>query len=82
MPVLSAGIIRNLCVVLVGKDEQERIIKAFAESEKYTLQSVDCLGKLQSLKSGLMHDLLTGKVRVNDTKNLIFTPESLWTPLN
>jgi len=64
MPVLSAGIIRKLCVVVIGVDEQARIIQTIGKSEECILSSSESLNKLRSLKTALMQDLLTGKKRV------------------
>lgn len=64
MPVLSGGIIRKLRVVILGLNEQKRIIQMIAGSEAALLSSSTHLTKLRSLKTALMQDLLTGKKRV------------------
>jgi type I restriction enzyme S subunit len=64
MPVLSAGIIRKLCVVVIKADEQARIIQTISKSEECIFSASESLNKLRSLKTGLMQDLLTGKKRV------------------
>jgi len=64
MPVLSGGIIKKLRVVILSLDEQKRIIQMIAGSEAALLSSSTHLTKLLSLKTALMQDLLTGKVRV------------------
>ena len=76
MPVLSGGIIRKLRVVILGLNEQKRIIQMIAGSEAALLSSSTHLAKLRSLKTALMQDLLTGKkrvtallIRVNDNDN-------------
>ena len=76
MPVLSGGIIRKLGVVILGLNEQKRIIQMIAGSEAALLSSSTHLAKLRSLKTALMQDLLTGKkrvtallIRVNDNDN-------------
>lgn len=75
MPVLSGGIIRKLRVVILGLNEQKRIIQMIAGSEAALLSSSTHLAKLRSLKTALMQDLLTGKVRVtpllNEPKEII-----------
>lgn len=45
-------------------DEQERIFQIIEGQNKLILESEKQLHKLQSLKTGLMQDLLSGKVRV------------------
>jgi type I restriction enzyme, S subunit len=71
MPVISAGIIRNLRVVVIGVDEQMRIVQTVEKSNKNIVSSAERLNKLRSLKTALIQDLLTGKKRVkallNDT---------------
>ncbi len=69
MPVLSAGIIRKLCVVVIGRAEQTRIIQTVGKLEKCLLTSSKRLNKLRSIKTALMQDLLTGKVRVTPLLN-------------
>lgn len=64
MPVLSAGIIRKLCVVVIETDEQSRVIQIISKSEEGNLSSSEHLNKLRSIKTALMQDLLTGKKRV------------------
>lgn len=46
------------------KEEQERIVSRFAGLESSRLADVVPLEKLRLMKAGLMHDLLTGRVRV------------------
>ncbi len=64
MPVLSAGIIRKLHVVVIGMTEQSRIIKTLLSAERCILSSLERHNKLRSLKTALMQDLLMGKKRV------------------
>ena len=69
MPNLNTGILWDIKVALPSIEEQTRI-----ESQ---LQAVDCdevavgnrLQKLRSLKTALMQDLLTGKIRVTPLLN-------------
>ena len=54
-----------LPVPLVGGDEQSKIVnKINSYNRKYSIEKMN-LTKLKQQKSGLMHDLLTGKVQVN-----------------
>lgn len=46
-------------------DEQKRIDSVFLEIDNLINEQKNNLAKLQSLKTGLMQDLLSGKVRVN-----------------
>lgn len=48
--------------------EQERIDELFARIDNSIIKEQNSLYKLQSLKTGLMQDLLSGNVRVNDLK--------------
>jgi type I restriction enzyme, S subunit len=47
-------------------DEQEKIAEALASMDAKILEEQNYWDKLQSVKSGLMSDLLTGRVRVPD----------------
>lgn len=49
-------------------NEQERIDELFARIDNSIIKEQCSLSKLQSLKTGLMQDLLSGKVRVNNLK--------------
>ncbi|MFZ2412261.1 MAG: restriction endonuclease subunit S, partial [Candidatus Methanoperedens sp.] len=69
MPVLSAGIIRKLSIVIIGVAEQKRITEVLTRSERSVLSHFERLNKLRSLKSALMQDLLTGKKRVTALLN-------------
>jgi type I restriction enzyme S subunit len=48
-----------------SKDEQEAIIQRIEKLNEYSDELKNKFSKLQSLKTGLMQDLLSGKVRVN-----------------
>lgn len=69
MPVISAGIIRKLCVVIIGVDEQVRIVQIINKSDECVVSSSVRLNKLRSLKTALMQDLLTGKKRITALLN-------------
>lgn len=64
MPVLSAGIIRSLSIPIVDIEEQRRIALALQAVDKCKNGVIKESAKLRSLKTALMQDLLTGKVRV------------------
>lgn len=53
-----------LPVPVPKKDEQKRIVEAFDNLDESLRIEEAMLSKMRSLKTGLMHDLLTGKVRV------------------
>ena len=55
----------NLPICVPPPDEQERIIKVIKEFNDNFTNEKDYLNKLNALKTGLMQDLLSGKVRVN-----------------
>ena len=46
------------------KHEQERITEVLLKIERYGANEYAVLNKLRSIKTALMQDLLTGKVRV------------------
>jgi type I restriction enzyme S subunit len=65
-------------VIPTPKPEEQALIGKFYESVDSNQERLEeSARKLESLKAGLMHDLLTGKVRVTDIQNPILTPESL-----
>jgi type I restriction enzyme, S subunit len=67
---LNTSNILDILVRLPKNDEQIRIVEKVESAEKNINDLIKCRIKLQSLKTGLMQDLLSGKVRVNmDIKN-------------
>lgn len=50
-------------------DEQKKIVARVSDVLKIIESETACLIKLQAIKSGLMHDLLSGKVRVPFTQS-------------
>lgn len=62
---LNKQVLINLPICVPPPDEQERIIKVIKEFNENFTNEKDYLNKLISLKTGLMQDLLSGKVRVN-----------------
>ena len=62
--------VRTTPIPLVGQDEQRAIIRVIEESERSKQTMVEDLIKLDSTKQGLMHDLLTGRVRVPMIDNI------------
>jgi type I restriction enzyme S subunit len=65
MPVLNAKIVRAVKVPIIRNlEEQVEISTLLDKAELKVSTELQELSKLQKLKSGLMHDLLTGKVTV------------------
>ena len=62
--VITQHVVRNTHFSLPSGIEQERIIARYAKSMSVIRAERTRLDNLQVLKSGLMQDLLTGKVRV------------------
>ncbi len=57
--------IRNLIILIPPKNERAIIQNIINQNESNILSTKTHLYRLQSLKTGLMQDLLSGKVRVN-----------------
>ena len=64
MPVLSAGLVRSLWVPLPPIKEQAQIVGWLDEWDAGAKTAHEVLNLLVATKSGLLQDLLTGKVRV------------------
>ena len=69
---VSIAPLRKLEVIVPKKEEQERIAKFLNTPEKALLELTSKKEKLESLKRGLMQDLLTGRVRVDGVNQLSF----------
>jgi len=74
---LNTGILSRLEIALPSYAEQQRIESRLNGVKEYYFNLIRLLNKLKVTKTGLMHDLLTGKVRVTNTNNTTLTPESL-----
>ncbi|MGK9476722.1 restriction endonuclease subunit S [Melioribacter sp. OK-6-Me] len=61
---LSLRILKTINVVYTDINEQKAIIKKLNQIDDFLNSNYKSLSKLSLLKSGLMQDLLTGKVRV------------------
>ena len=68
MKCLNTQILSDILIVKPKITEQERIVLLFNKSNELISKIETELSKLQSLKTGLMQDLLSGKVRVNNLK--------------
>ena len=79
---ISQEIVKKLLTVFPDKFEQVRLSNLLDKICQEGSKNNSALAKLKKLKTGLMHDLLTGKVRVTDIQNPTSIPESLCTPLN
>ncbi|GCA85147.1 putative type-1 restriction enzyme specificity protein MG438 [Microcystis aeruginosa NIES-2522] len=69
IPQINNKHLYPLIVAVPAIDEQERIVVNFRQIQKLLHDICVQLAKLRSLKTGLMQDLLTGKVRVTDLLN-------------
>ena len=69
---INQQVMNSIPITFPKKTEQETIVDILAKSEKSIEDSTSSFRKLQSLKTALMQDLLTGKKRVtavlNDTE--------------
>jgi len=63
---LNLPTVRSFPVLTVGKTEQDEIANRLDSMDKSIEIERVCLNKLKLKKSGLMEDLLTGKVRVTE----------------
>jgi type I restriction enzyme S subunit len=61
---VSLGEFKDLIIPLPSKDEQKIIGQRINHAQTTIAKEMGYLKKLTTEKSGLMHDLLTGKVRV------------------
>ena len=59
--------VRRISFALPAKTEQERISNTLTHANNLWEAALDCRSKLLQQKTGLLHDLLTGKVRVKTT---------------
>jgi type I restriction enzyme S subunit len=61
---INLGEIRKLLIPHPGKEEEQRMASRLFACADFSRKLVDELAKLRQQKHGLMHDLLTGRVRV------------------
>jgi len=61
---ISQKILRETVLALPGLDEQRGIVSVISEVDRSIQSNEQKLTQLQTLKSGLMSDLLSGRVRV------------------
>jgi type I restriction enzyme S subunit len=64
MPVINGKIIRRLRIPMISPEEQKLIVTRIESLEQSVATETTHLAKLRQQKQGLMHDLLTGRVRV------------------
>lgn len=69
MPVINGKIIRRLRIPMISPEEQKLIVTRLESLEHSVTSTTTHLAKLHQQKQGLMHDLLTGRVRVNELKS-------------
>lgn len=73
-PAISLGRIRKMLVPVPSLDEQDRAVLLLASTEQSMRSELTAVAKLRILKSGLMDDLLTGRVRVTPLLEAATTP--------
>ena len=61
--------VRRLTLALPERTEQEQISKMLSRVDSLWKDALEYLSKFRQLKTALMHDLLTGKVRVTELLN-------------
>lgn len=67
VPTLNRNTVHPLRVALPSRPEQERVVSAIQEWDGWLNSECRWLEKLRLIKSGLMTDLLTGRVRVPES---------------
>jgi type I restriction enzyme S subunit len=71
-PTLNRNYIHPLKIIIpTNKEEQERIANLLNKAIQPIVQQTKAINKLRKLKTALMQDLLTGKVRVTDIKLIV-----------
>ena len=70
MVKISSAIVRKLEFHVPSLNEQRRIVSVIEAHDERIAAEHARLEKLRKLKAGLMDDLLTGRVRVNQLKDL------------
>jgi len=68
----NVGELKTLLIARPDKDEQVRIVEQIVTLDSCISLEVETQAKLSRLKSGLMTDLLTGRVRVSE--GIVVTP--------
>lgn len=68
VPSLNAGIIENLQITLPQKCEQQAIAQVLSDMDSEIEQLEKKLAKYQQIKHGMMQELLTGRIRLEDTE--------------
>lgn len=74
MPNLNTSVISNLFFAFPSVGEQDTIMRSLSAQEMQTKRTAEYRDKLLSLKQGLMQDLLTGVVKV---ENLLATVQRI-----
>lgn len=67
---VTLGELSNFPITLPNSEEQKRIVDIVEVNKQRIRKEETYLGKLKEQKKGLMHDLLTGRVRVTDLKEI------------
>lgn len=69
IPDLQLGVLAKFEFPIPSLNEQDKLIRQIEKFDADTLLNKKYLSKIKLLKTGLMQDLLTGKVRVTDLLN-------------
>ena len=64
MAKISAAVVQGLRVTMPPLEEQQRVLAAVSAADSRIESEVKLRNGLATMKSGLMDDLLTGRVRV------------------
>lgn len=76
MDAIQSSTLKTLLLPVPSIDEQTRIYERYLKVSTRLQQDSELLNKLRKQKSGLMHDLLTGKVQVT-IENITTTTEAM-----
>jgi type I restriction enzyme S subunit len=69
VPIVNKSRFSSLLLPLPDFDEQRRIVAALDQQDETRESELEYRAKLQLLKTGLMQDLLTGRVRVPEAED-------------
>jgi type I restriction enzyme S subunit len=73
---LNTKLLAHLRFAFPPKDEQDNIVQRISETDETIVKESANLSKLDLVKSGLMTDLLTGRVRVPETIDFVKTSQA------
>lgn len=76
MEAIQSSTLRNLKLPVPSIEEQKQIYARYVGCSRGIEAEEECLAKLRQQKHGLMHDLLSGSVRVSENNEFLTTGES------